>query len=136
MKTLAILYLLPSLILAPSITACCQEKTASKVFLERSIDWSEGSIMLNDGNELKGVIKYNDNTGVLNYENGNVSRSLTSKSVAGFEFFDEGQNRQRIFYSLLFDDPATNVKKHSFFEVLIEFKTFAVLSKRDGKCRT
>lgn len=93
--------------------------------------WHEGSVMMNDGTELVGVVRYNDDTGVLSFENGNTSKSLTAKSVAGFEFFDDAQNKQRVFYVFSYADPLTDIVGPLFFEVVKEFKTFAVLSKVD-----
>jgi hypothetical protein len=46
--------------------------------LTDNIEWFEGSIMLNTGEELKGLVKYNDRNGVLSYQNGNDSRVFTA----------------------------------------------------------
>lgn len=87
--------------------------------------------MLTDGNELKGLVKYNDRNGVLSYQDGTDTRVLTPLRVAAFEFFDESTQKQRIFYSLTYEDSETNVERPLFFEVLKEYKTFAILSKAD-----
>ncbi|MFZ6014587.1 MAG: energy transducer TonB [Bacteroidota bacterium] len=96
-----------------------------------SIEWSEGSLLLNDGTELKGVVKYNDNTGLLSYQNGADSRSFLAKSVVGFEYWDETIKSQRVFYSFDYVDAQAGTNKRCFFEALKEFKTFALLSKID-----
>ena len=93
--------------------------------------WSEGSIMLDDGTELKGLVRFEDRAGVLNYQNGNDSRSFTPRSVLGFEFFDEELVRQRVFYSIEFENQDDGIKRPVFFELLKDFKTFAVMSKAD-----
>ncbi|MBT1701161.1 hypothetical protein KK083_29995 [Fulvivirgaceae bacterium PWU4] len=93
--------------------------------------WYDGSIMVNDGTELVGLLRYNDDTGVLSFESGSISKSFTAKSVAGFEFFDEERNKQRVFYVFSYPDPQTDIVSPLFFEVVKEFKTFAVLSKTD-----
>jgi hypothetical protein len=123
MKTLICL-----LFLELSIVVAWSQDKKTKIINEVA-DWSEGSVMLRDGTELKGVLKYNDNIGLLSYESGSTSRSFTPKSVVGFEFFDESKNQQRVFYSLEDKDPKTEAPRYYYFEVLKEFKTFAVLSK-------
>ena len=96
-----------------------------------SIEWSSGSIMTNDGSELKGLLKYNDKNGILSFQNGGDTRAFTARNVAGFEFFDEGMKKQRIFYSFPYEDSQNNIKRPLFFEVIKEFESFAVLSKVD-----
>ena len=99
--------------------------------LPLSIEWSSGSILTNDGTELKGLLKYNDKNGLLSYENGNDTKILTARKVAGFEFLDEKIGKQRVFYSFPYEDSQNNVKRHLFFEAIKEFDRFAVLSKVD-----
>src|SRR5688572_16497841 len=99
--------------------------------LPLSIEWSSGSIMTNDGSELKGLLKFNDKNGILSYQNGGDTRAFTARNVAGFEFFDEGVKKQRVFYSFAYEDSQNNIKRPLFFEVIKEFETFAVLSKVD-----
>jgi TonB family protein len=94
-----------------------------------NIDWNEGSILLSDGRELKGNLKYNDKNGVLMYQNGSGSDSFTPRSAAGFEFWDGAAGKQRVFFTFPYADKA--VTKHFFFEVIKEFKSFAVLAKTD-----
>lgn len=94
-------------------------------------EWFEGSIMLTDNSELKGLVRYNDKTGVLSYENGNTSRSFTPRSVIAFEFFDTKAGKQRLFYSLDYEDGETQAKRPYFFEVLKDYNEFALVSKTD-----
>jgi len=105
----------------------CQSTTPN----DPELAFGEGSIMLNDGTELKGLVRYNSKTGVLTYENGTVSGSYLSRNVIAFEFFDDQKNLQRVFYSLEYEDPSNSVKRWLFFEVVKEFGNFAVLSKND-----
>jgi hypothetical protein len=96
-----------------------------------NVDMGEGSLVMNDGTELKGVIRYNDTEGgVVSFDGGNRSGSWTPRSVAGFEFFDEVKKRQRVFFTLDFDDDKTG-KRPTFFEIIKDFKSFAVLAKMD-----
>jgi hypothetical protein len=96
-----------------------------------NFEWCEGSIMLNDGTELKGLVKYNSRNGILSYEDGQESKVFTPLRVAGFEFFDERFQKQRIFYTFKYEDSETNVERPLFFEFLKDYKNFAVLSKLD-----
>jgi hypothetical protein len=107
--------------------ACAQDLTLSPA----EIEWNEGTIMLNDETEIKGLLKYNDKTGVLSFENGSDSRSFTARSVRRFTFFDNIAAQNRQFYSVNYNDPKDGRDRPGFFEVLREFKTFALLSKSD-----
>jgi hypothetical protein len=92
-------------------------------------EWFDGSILLTNGHELKGLIKYNDKTDIVSIENGRLSKSFTARHVKAFEFFDEIEKKQRIFYSIEVEDRIYNVERPLFFELMIELKSFAVLSK-------
>jgi hypothetical protein len=107
-----------------------QRNGVTEKLLENTHSWSEGSVLLNDGKELSGLLRFDDNTGVLSYKNGDDSRTLIARSCAGFEFYDETLEKQRVFYVFSYEDK-DNPKKFYFFEVLKEFKKFAVLSKVD-----
>lgn len=93
--------------------------------------WYSGSIMLKDGTELEGVVKYDDQHGLLSFQNGEETRVFVPRNVVGFEFFDETIQKQRVFYSLEYEDPRNNVIRPLFFEVIKDFKRFAVLAKAD-----
>ncbi len=122
-KTYAFVFMMLSTLI---IDASAQDKMVNSI-IPVSIVWSQGSIMLNDGTEIKGLLKYNDKSGLLYYENGNDARSFNARGVVAFEFFDERLSKQRLFYSFPYGDPLVP----SFFEVVKEYKSFAVLSKVD-----
>jgi len=113
----------------------CNSATAQDIItnklLEDTHEWHEGSIMTADGTALHGALKFNDKTGLVAYESGSVSETFSAQSVAGFEFFDEASDKQRIFYSFAYNEGSKDVKRFFFFEVLKELKTFAVLSRVD-----
>lgn len=92
-------------------------------------EWFEGSLLLNNGREYTGLIKYNDKSDIVSIENGRIAKSYTARHVKAFEFFDEIENKQRVFYAVDIEDRIYNVKRPLFFEVLVELKDFAVLSK-------
>ena len=114
-----------------AISSFSQRDKKEGGILERGASWSEGSVMLNDGTELKGVLRHDTKTGILSFQNGDINKSFTAKSVVGFEIFDESVNKQRVFYSFPYIHPATDLISPQFFEALKEFKHFAVLSKVD-----
>jgi len=93
--------------------------------------WSEGSILLNDGTELKGLVRYDDRNSLLSFQSGNDSKSFTPRSVSAFEYFDELFNQRRVFYVFPYEDPIHEAIRPQFFEVLREFKNFTVLCKID-----
>jgi hypothetical protein len=92
-------------------------------------EWFDGSILLNDGNEIRGLIKYNDKTDIVCLENGRESRSYTARHVRAFEFYDEVEKKQRLFYAVEVEDRINNIKRPLFFEVLMDTKDFALISK-------
>jgi hypothetical protein len=94
-------------------------------------EWFEGSVFLNDNSELKGLIRFNDKTGILSYQNGAQSRSFTPRNVLAFEFLDQPQNKQRVFYSIEYDDNDNQTKRPFFFEVIKDYGDFALVSKTD-----
>jgi hypothetical protein len=106
-----------------------QDKAAEAI-LPVNLAWSEGSILTNEGAELFGLLRYNDKSGLLSYENGNRSSTYTARGVVAFEFFDDRIQKQRVFYSFPYED-VHGIKRPLFFEVVMEFKEFAVLSKVD-----
>ena len=94
-------------------------------------EWYDGSILLSDGTELKGLVKYNDDNGILSYHDGSNTKAFSQRSVLGFEFFDESVQRQRVFYTIPYEDSQTGVQRPLYFEVIREYKTFAILSRYD-----
>ena len=97
--------------------------------LTNNQEWYDGSILLSDGTELKGLVKYNDRNSVLSYLDGENTKAFSQRSVLGFEFFDESIQRQRVFYTIPYEDSQTGVKRPLYFEVIREYKTFAILSR-------
>ncbi|MEJ1237123.1 hypothetical protein WBG78_03280 [Chryseolinea sp. T2] len=97
------------------------------------LQWNTGNIVLNDGSQLTGKLKYNDRVGLLAFEDGaGDSRSLTARTISTFEYFDEKINRRRTFYSIEYGDPERQGNKRPFlFELLKEFDDYALLSRFD-----
>ena len=93
--------------------------------------WFEGKILLDDGKELKGVVQYNDQTGVLSFQDGTDKRVFTARSVVRFDFFDERYQKNRFYYALKYEDAQANIKRPLFFEFVKEYAEFAILLKAD-----
>lgn len=113
-----------------ALSAQKKEKQDPHLLSDRA-EWFEGTILLTNGTQLEGLVKYNDRNGVLSYENGGESKVFTPLRISGFEFFDESYQKQRVFYTLDYEDSQTGVERPQFFEVLRDYQTFAVLSKMD-----
>jgi hypothetical protein len=113
--------------------AVCTSHLFAQVEIDEELlagpEWFEGSILLTNGKEHKGLIKYNDKTDIVCLENARESKSFTARHVQGFEFFDEVEKKQRVFYSVEVEDKVNNVKRPLFFEVLVDSKDFALISK-------
>jgi hypothetical protein len=106
----------------------CQQKEVSRT---GETYWQDGSVLLTDGTELKGKLQYNGRLGILRYEDNDGERTLNPKNVTAFEFFDVTVDKQRVFYSLEYQESAQTMKRLWFFEILQDFKTFAVISRID-----
>ena len=101
-----------------------REEEAREEALGLNMVWYPGSVTLNDGTELHGQLKYNENEGKLAFESGDNLRYLTAKTCLAFKFYDAAQQQQRMFISLGDDG---NGSSPALFEALFEFKSFAVL---------
>jgi hypothetical protein len=110
------------------MTTFCQDKLED---WQSASSWNEGKIIDNDGKERSGLVRYNDMEGVLQFRSGDEEKSFTARNVLSFSFNDSSQHKKRVFYSLEYEDPVNNAKRPLFFELLREYKSFSVLSKKD-----
>ena len=90
--------------------------------------WLEGAIVLSDGTKDNGQVRYNDRTGVVSFASANKSASYNARNLVGFEFKDT-EKIKRQFYSLHYQSPYNNSVVRQFFEVLREYRDFAVISR-------
>jgi hypothetical protein len=97
----------------------------------QSAGWNEGTIITNDEEELKGKVRYDDLQCILFYHDGKTEKTFSPRQVKMFWFSDSLRRTNRHFYSLEFEDRKFNVRQPMFFELIKEFKTFAVLTKVD-----
>jgi hypothetical protein len=83
--------------------------------------WHEGKMVLEKGDTLKGHLKYDLQTDILQLQVNGKNESFTARKVLYFEIFDQTVKRYRQFYSLPF---ALNgaYKAPVFFELLEEGK--------------
>ena len=120
------------LLLVLSFTDLLGQKDKDNIkLLGDTFKWSEGSILLANGEELNGLVKYNDQNGVLSYNDGDDARSISSRNVLSFDFFDEQLQKQRVFFSLEDEDSQTHDIRHLFFELIKDYETFALLLRTD-----
>jgi hypothetical protein len=84
--------------------------------------WHEGKIVLNEGDTLKGMIKYDLQQDLVQYTfNNGQAEVYTARKVLFFEIFDETIHRYRRFFTLPFSSSA-GYKAPIFFELLEEGK--------------
>ena len=107
---------------------CCYGQKSKNPLLQTDADWKEGTITLNNGTQLEGVVKYDDKTGLITFNNGTVSKAMTARNLLGFEYFDPIVNSQRTYYCLEIPGEAGNATT-TIFEVVRLFESFAVLSR-------
>lgn len=92
-------------------------------------EWFEGSLMLSNGKTMTGLIKYNDKTDIVCIENAKESKAFTARQVTSFRFLDEVEGKQRAFFSVEVKDQINDIKRPLFFELLVDSKDFALISK-------
>jgi hypothetical protein len=119
------------LILTNSSFVSAQEKLKDLELLKEPDHWYEGTITLKDDRELQGLVKYDDKEGFVAYQDGDNKKVFTQASVLWFSFFDDNLNATRTFLSLPFPDANADGSKTLIFEVIREYKDFAVLLRKE-----
>jgi hypothetical protein len=105
-------------------------KTPIKL-LQREHDWYQGTVVLNDQTQIKGLVRYNDRDGFISFDDGNEVRIFTAKNMLQVSFHDTKASKQRTLYSLPFKEDKKSEKAYVIFEVLKEYKDFVVLLRID-----
>lgn len=97
--------------------------------------WHDGKVVLASGDTLKGLIKYDLQQDLLQYDNkhGNI-QAYTARKVLFFEIFDATVEQYRQFYALPYN-ASTGYKALVFFELLAEGK-MTLLSRESMEYRT
>lgn len=96
--------------------------------------WHEGKMVLESGDTIKGKVKYNMQTDLLQLEADKRIETFTSRKVVFFEIFDGTVKRYRQFYSLPYTTSA-QYKAPVFFELLEEGRV-TLLSRESLEYRT
>ncbi len=96
--------------------------------------WHEGKIVLETGDTLKGQVKYDLQSDLLQFESNKRFESYTARKVLFFEIFDGTVKNYRQFYSLPYST-AGEYKAPVFFELLAEGK-LTLLSRERLEFRT
>ena len=93
--------------------------------------WRSGSIVLDDNSLLKGLIQFNDKLGMIKFKETpeGAEESFVETSVAAMQFYDEDVARWRNFAVFNIDEEQTGRQHALLFEVLMEFKHFALLAR-------
>lgn len=94
------------------------------------IEWGEGTVMLVDNTEINGLLRFDEKRELLSFESGRDSRSFTPRKIIGFEYYDNRIERQRVYFSLPYTNIDSGEETYGFFEVLRQYKNFAVLSRK------
>jgi hypothetical protein len=84
--------------------------------------WHDGEFDTENGETLKGRIKYDLKTENIQFVYGNILKSFSSDNIEAFQIIDATTNRVRNFYSLPFKKENNYSKKH-FFELLYDGST-------------
>ena len=83
--------------------------------------WHEGKLVLESGDTLKGKIKYDIQTDIIQFDQKGVLQSFTGRKIVFYEIFDVTSSRYRQFYSIPYS-PSGGYKTPVFFELLAEGK--------------
>ncbi|MBX2963487.1 MAG: hypothetical protein KF687_13320 [Cyclobacteriaceae bacterium] len=97
--------------------------------------WHEGKIVLESGDTLRGVVKYDLQQDLIQYTNQqNQIEAFTARKVLYFEIFDGMENRYRHFFTLPYA-ASGNYKTQVFFELLVDGK-MTLLTRESLEFRT
>jgi hypothetical protein len=83
--------------------------------------WHDGKLVLESGDTLKGKIKYDPQTDIIQLDKKGTLESFTSRKIVFYEIFDVTSSRYRQFYSIPYS-PIGGYKAPVFFELLAEGK--------------
>ncbi len=93
--------------------------------------WRSGSIVRNDGTTRKGLIQFNDKLGVILFKQNpeDPEESFAETSISVLEFFDDNADRLRRFATFNLKEEETGRQLARLFEIVMEFRDFALLSR-------
>lgn len=93
--------------------------------------WTKGTIVLDNDVTLRGLVQFNDKLGMIKYKKApdDAEESFVETSIAAMQFYDDETNAWRKFAVFDINELQTGRQGGLLFEVLMEFKTFALLSR-------
>lgn len=83
--------------------------------------WHDGKLVLETGDTLKGKIKYEIDSDIIQLEQTGTLQSFTSRKIVYYEIFDATSSRYRQFYSIPYSSSG-GYKSPTFFELVAEGK--------------
>jgi len=92
--------------------------------------WHDGKVVLNEGDTLKGLIKYNLDTDLVQHklmDSGTIT-TITARSLVFFEIFDGTVNQYRQFYVLPYH-VRRDYKAPVIFELIYQGNELTLLSR-------
>lgn len=96
--------------------------------------WHEGRVVLEGNDTIKGNVKYNLQSDLVQLQTDNRIETFTARKVISFEIFDQTVKRYRSFFSLPYS-ATSSYKTPVFFELLEEGK-LTVLCREALEYRT
>lgn len=90
--------------------------------------WHEGTVTLQNGQIYTGNLKFDLDNEIIQVQSRNGHKTLTSRKVSSFEFYDKSLRQDRIYYTLPFAK-VSNYKTPSFFELVAQGKPISILSR-------
>lgn len=91
--------------------------------------WHEGKLVLESGDTLKGQVKYDLQSDIIQLQVNKRNQSYTARKVLFFEIFDQSVKRYRLFFSLPYAISG-EYKSPVFFEFLEEGKITLLCRER------
>lgn len=118
------------LLLVFSTTICFAQSYRVKDRVLPDTTWHEGAIT-RDGFLEKGLIRYNDALGLVNFRAGNDQRSCDPTQISTASYFDKSISKFRYIYSIKDGGFHMSPAARHFHELVMDLEYFAVWSKRE-----
>ena len=93
--------------------------------------WRKGSIVLENNSSRKGIIQFNDKLGMIKFKEtpDSEEESFVETSIAAMQFYDDDTKGWRNFALFNVKESETGRVGVMLFEVVMEFKKFALLTR-------
>lgn len=112
------------------ILALCISSLAGNSQTFPSEYWHAGEVVTIEGDTLRGQIKYDLDTDIIQFslDNKNTAQAFTARKLLYFEILDKTSNRYRYFYALPFN-VSGGYNAPIFFELLHEGRHLTLLTR-------